>query len=80
MVHDFWPPKVDFGPMRLDLRLSEYIFILWESILCLLESIVGLYESILGFESRFWAIRNNVRPLGVNFGVWEFILGLVVGL
>ena len=29
-VNDFWLSRVDFGPMRLDLELSDFIFILWE--------------------------------------------------
>ena len=80
LVQVFWPLKDYFGPLRLDLRLYEYILSLCELILGLWESFSSLYESILGFEIRFWAFDYYFRRLGVNFGIWEFILSLILGL
>ena len=80
LVQVFWPLKDYFGPLRLDLRLYEYILSLCESILGLRESFVSLNKSILGFEIRFWAFENYFRRLGVNFSIWEFILSLILGL
>ena len=57
---DFWPLKVYFGPLRLDLGLYEYI-------LSLCGSILGLWELFSGLYVHF---GNWEFILGQILGVW----------
>ena len=69
----FWATVTRFGYFGVHLTLCELILGLWKSILY-------KYQTSFGFESRFLAFGNHFRPLGVNIGICESILGLILDL